>query len=75
MGYIGRAGIMKSKHICKFFNTEKMVDVTTRNNNKSIHCRRCGDILPEGVIEKETLKKIKEKREQYDKTQPKKKKI
>jgi len=57
-----------NKHECFVFCTSDMIDVTTRNDGKSIHCRRCGEKLKESQVDKETLNKLNWRKKQWNKT-------
>ena len=48
-------------HECKYFKG-KMINVATRNYNKEIYCRGCGNMLREEMVEKNMLKRIKRER-------------
>ena len=50
-----------AKHICKYFNTDKMLDVTICG--VSFRCRRCGQQLDDSMVHPSLLDRIASKRE------------
>ncbi len=53
------------KHICKYFNTTNMTDVTICND--FFCCRRCGKILSDEMVDKSLQNKINKIRNKHSK--------